>query len=54
MFLTNEQKVVVQARVKMGCESELLSNGNWLIYKGKHTMIINNLGYDVYIKKGMM
>lgn len=54
MFLTNEQKVVVQARIKMSYKSELLSNGNWLVYKGKHTMIINSLGYDVYIKKGMM
>jgi hypothetical protein len=53
-YLTNEQQVVVEARIKMGYSSNEQSNGNILLYKGKHTMIINCLGYDVYLPKGSL
>ena len=53
-YLTTEQEVVVKSRVANGYTPELLNNGNILLYKGKHTMIINCLGYCVYTPKGNM
>jgi hypothetical protein len=47
-YISPEQKVVVEARIKMGYEVEKLSNGYWLCYKGRHKMIINGCGWDTY------
>lgn len=47
-YLTREQQVVVEARIKMGYESFSLPNGFITVYKGRHKMIINGLGYDTY------
>ncbi len=51
-FKTKEQEIVVKARIEMGYEAHELSNGDWLVYKGRHTMQINCLGYDCYVSKG--
>lgn len=51
-FLTGTQEVVVKARIKQGYEVQRLSNGNWQAWKGRHTMVINCLGYDVYVRPG--
>jgi hypothetical protein len=48
VFISNEQKIVVEARQKMGYETERLSNGYWRCFKGRHMMIINGCGYDTY------
>lgn len=53
-YLTKEQQAVVEYRLSIGYESQLLSNGDWLLWKGKHTMQINCLGYDCYVKKGVL
>lgn len=47
-YISNEQKIVVEARIKMGYECEKLNNGYWLCYKGRHKMIINGCGWDTY------
>ena len=53
-YLTKEQEIVVKSRVTNGYTSELLNDGNILLYKGKHTMIINCFGYCIYTPKGNM
>lgn len=53
-FLTNEQKAVVESRIASGYEWLLLGNGNYKIWKGKHTMVINCLGYDCYVPTYML
>lgn len=52
MFKTKEQQVVVEARINMGYEAEELPNGDWVVWKGKHKMIIECLGYDCYVPVG--
>jgi len=47
-FISKEQEAVVKYRQSIGYETEPLSNGFWLCYKGKHKMIINGLGFDTY------
>jgi hypothetical protein len=47
-FISKEQQIVVLYRIKEGYESELLDNGYYRLTKGRHTMIINGLGYDTY------
>ena len=49
MFKTTEQKVVVECRIKSGYECFELDNGDWMCVKGKHTMVINSLGYDKHV-----
>lgn len=52
MYLTNEQKAVVEYRVKQGYElfgkTTSMVNGldAFVVNKGKHLMAINSLGYD--------
>lgn len=47
-FISDEQKVVVSNRINQGYDYQLLSNGFYKLWKGKHIMIINGLGYDTY------
>lgn len=47
-FISIEQEVVVLCRIKQGYESELLENGFYKLWRGRHTMIINGLGFDTY------
>ena len=55
MYLTKEQKVVVENREAQGyCvigKTESLSNGlvAYVCTKGKHTLVINTLGYDEHM-----
>ena len=49
MFKTNEQKVVVENRVKQGYTAYKTEQGDFLLTKGKHTMCINCLGYDTHV-----
>lgn len=49
MYKTEVQKVVVESRVKQGYAADRLENGNWLLIKNRHTMVINALGYDVHV-----
>ena len=49
MYKTEVQKVVVENRVNQGYSADRLSNGNWLLTKNNHTMVINALGYDVHV-----
>jgi hypothetical protein len=51
-YKTKEQQVVVESRIAKGYESQKLPNGDWLVWKGRHTMQINCLGYDCYVPKG--
>jgi hypothetical protein len=52
-FLTGTQQIVVECRLRDGYEIlATLPNGNIDMCKGKHRMIINCLGYDVYILPG--
>jgi hypothetical protein len=51
-FLTKEQEVVVTTRINNGYDYVVLNNGWIKVWKGKHTMIINHLGYDVYVPVG--
>lgn len=52
-FLTGTQQIVVEARLCDGYEIlSTLTNGNIDMCKGKHRIIINCLGYDVYIPPG--
>lgn len=51
-FLTGTQQIVVESRVTAGYDWQILPNGNYRIWKGRHTMEINCLGYDVYIRTG--
>ena len=53
-FLTGTQEIVVNARIADGYDSIRLSNGNWKVWKGKHTLLINCLGYDCYVQYGML
>ena len=48
LFISDEQKVVVESRMKQGYHCERIQQGFWLCYKGRHKMIINGLGYDTY------
>lgn len=48
-FKTKEQQIVVENRVKQGYSAEEVENGDWLVIKGKHTMLINCIGYDAHI-----
>lgn len=48
VFMSDEQKAVVQYRESIGYICEPLKNGYWLCYKGKHKMIINGCGWDTY------
>lgn len=52
IFLTEIQKIVVLARIKDGYSWQLVSNGNYKLWKGRHIMEINCLGYDCFIKLG--
>lgn len=47
-FLSKEQQVVVEARIKQGYECEKMKNGFWLCFKGRHKMLINGCGWDTY------
>jgi hypothetical protein len=47
-FISIEQEAVVIYSIQQGYESELLSGGFYKLWKGKHTMIINGCGYDIY------
>lgn len=49
MYKTEVQKVVVESRVKQGYSADMLGNGDWLLIKNRHTMVINALGYDVHL-----
>lgn len=49
MYKTEVQKVVVESRVKQGYSADMLENGNWLLTKNRHTMVINAMGYDVHV-----
>ena len=51
-FISNEQKAVVEFRIRDGYKFKLLSNGFIHLWKGSHQIIINGLGYDTYIPKG--
>lgn len=51
-YKTKEQQVVVESRIAKGYESQKLPNGDWLVWKGRHKMQINCLGYDCYVPKG--
>jgi hypothetical protein len=51
-FLTETQKIVVQAKMQDGYAADIMPNGNYLVYKHRHAMIINCLGYDIYLKPG--
>lgn len=51
-FLTETQKIVVLARITGGYTADIMPNGNYRIYKNRHIMEINCLGYDVYLKAG--
>jgi hypothetical protein len=50
-YLTTEQKAVVEYRIAQGYQYEQKSNGNYLVWKGRHTMEINCLGYDCYVPR---
>lgn len=53
-YATEEQKFVVEARMKEGYEilgtvaSKVNDVRAFVVVKGKHTMVINSLGYDEY------
>lgn len=47
-FISVEQEAVVLYRIKQGYQVEFLSNGFYKLWKNRHTMIINGLGYDTY------
>ena len=52
MYITNEQKAVVEYRLNNGYElfgkTTSMLNGldAYVVNKGKHLMVINSLGYD--------
>ena len=52
MYLTNEQKAVVEYRIKQGYvlfgKTVSIVNGldAFIVSKGKHLMVVNSLGYD--------
>ena len=52
MYITNEQKSVVEYRISQGYElfgktvSMLNGLDAYVVNKGKHLMVINSLGYD--------
>ena len=48
-FIANEQKAVVESRIKDGYSYITLSNGFYELIKGKHKMIINGMGYDTFV-----
>lgn len=50
IYISKEQQAVVEYRISIGYAAERLSNDYWLVYKGRHKMIINGLGYDTYVK----
>lgn len=50
-YISEEQKIVVEYRIKSGYNAEQLSNGFIHLWKGKHQLIINGLGYDTYVAK---
>ena len=53
--MTKEQRVVVKHRIKDGYEllgtKPSLLNGldSYCLVKGRHTMLVNTLGYDEYV-----
>ena len=50
IYIAIEQQVVVECRIKQGYSCEMLSNGFYRLIKGRHTMVINGLGYDTYVR----
>lgn len=48
-FLSKEQKTVVLYRLKCGYEAVKRRNGYYLLFKGKHRMLIDACGYDQYV-----
>lgn len=48
-YLTKEQQAVVEYRLSIGYDYQLKQNGNYLLWKGRHIMEINCLGYDCYV-----
>lgn len=48
-YLTKEQKAVVEYRLSIGYDYQVLPNGNYKMWKKRHIMIINCLGYDCYV-----
>lgn len=50
IYIAIEQQVVVECRVKQGYSCEMLSNGFYRLIKGRHTMVVNGLGYDTYVR----
>ncbi len=49
-FISKEQQIVVENRKAQGYECSLTKSGFWLCTKGRHTMLINGLGYDCYVR----
>jgi hypothetical protein len=49
IFLTPEQQAVVEYRLSIGYDYQLLPNGDYKLWKGRHIMIVNCLGYDCYV-----
>ncbi len=53
--MTKEQRIVVAHRIKEGYEllgaKPSLLNGldSYCLVKGRHTMLVNTLGYDEYV-----
>lgn len=47
-FISIEQEAVVLYRIQQGYEVELLESGFYKMWKGRHIMIINGLGFDTY------
>lgn len=47
-FISTEQQAVVEYRESMGYVCDEKPGGYYLCYKGRHTMVINGLGYDTY------
>ena len=53
--MTKEQEVVVQSRVQDGYKligvvrSSLNGLNSYCLTKGRHTMLVNTLGYDEYV-----
>jgi hypothetical protein len=48
-YLTPEQQAVVESRIARGYQYDKKKNGNYVVWKGKHIMEINCLGYDCHI-----
>jgi hypothetical protein len=47
-YINETQRIVVEAYIKKGYETLRQKNGFWVCFKGRHKVIINGLGFDVY------